>query len=241
MSSSILEVKEVGVHYGQAQVLRKVSLDVQENEVVAVLGPNGAGKTTLLSSIAGLASVSTGMIHFMGHSIVGLPSHEVARKGIALVPEGRQIFQTLTVYENLKIGAYRSVETRKKLGDNLQTVFQYFPQLEAKKRNPAVTLSGGQQQMLVIGRALMSSPRLLMIDEPLLGLAPKISYEILAHLRDIAKGGTPLLLVEQNLKLTLHFVDKAYVLYSGEIVAAGGAAELRSNEDINKKYFGSLE
>lgn len=235
---TFLTVNEIDVYHGESQALTKVSLDVAPGEWVAIFGPNGAGKSTLVNALAGLLNISNGIVTFEGEPIHGLPPNERVQRGIVLVPEGKQLFPTLTVRENLKVGSYSSDKARKGLKENMKMVFKHFPQLEPLINEKARTLSGGEAQMLAVGRGLMAIPRLLMLDEPLLGLAPKTSLDLLADLRDIAKQGISILLVEQSLDTTLGFVDRAYILESGKFVAHDTASNLLSNDEIKKKYFG---
>ena len=232
----ILEITDLWSGYGKLIVLREISLKVNERELVAIIGPNGAGKTTLLKTISGLIKPYRGKIVFSGIDITHVPPYERTKLGITLVPEGRGIFPNLTVLENLKMGAYVN---RREFHKRLQEVLKIFPALEERKYNLAKTLSGGESQMLAIARALMLNPSLLMLDEPSLGLAPKVVevvYEIIDRLR---KAGLTIILVEQNIELALSIADRAYVIESGKIVLEGKATDLLRSIDVRKHYLGA--
>lgn len=233
---TVLSVRNLETFYGAIMALRGVSIDVEQGEIVTILGANGAGKTTLMKTIAGLMDPEKGSITFIGDAISGLDPDRVVAKGIALVPEGREVFPYLTIEENLKLGAY----TRR--GDtsaDLDLVYQYFPILKERRRQSAGFLSGGQQQMLAIGRGLMARPKLMMLDEPSLGLSPLLTreiFEIIARLN--AEQGVTMLLVEQNAHIALATAHKGYVLEMGRIVMAGAAEKLRASDDIQEFYLG---
>jgi len=233
----MLNVDRINVSYGGAQALFDVSLCVNEGELVALVGPNGAGKTTTLKTIAGLLRPKSGSIYFLNEKISSLPPNVVAEKGISLVPEGRRLFPFLTVEENLEIGAYNR-EVRKKMKDSLEWVYQLFPRLNERKKQLAYTLSGGEQQMLAIGRALMSRPKLLLLDEPSLGLAPIVCSVIFNTLKELNSQGMTILMVEQNIHIALRLANRAYVMENGRIVLTGDSEELLVNEDLKKHYLG---
>jgi branched-chain amino acid transport system ATP-binding protein len=233
----MLEISDLDVGYGDLQVLRGVSFTVQEGEIVALVGANGAGKTTTLKTISGLLTPLRGQVRFAGERIDHLPPHEIVARGIVQVPEGRKIFPSLTVLENLELGAYiRRAKQRR--AESLAHVFALFPRLRERERQAAGTLSGGEQQMLAIGRALMAQPRLLMLDEPSLGLAPLVVQEIFAIVREIKAHGTTILIVEQNIQHTLRLADRGYVLENGQIVLSGTGAELLQSEHTRRAYLG---
>jgi len=234
---SLLKLDKVDVYYGDIQALYNVSIRVEENEVVSIVGANGAGKTTLLKTISGLLQPASGRVEFLGRQINGLPPHEVVEMGIVQIPEGRKLFPFLTVMENLEIGAYNSRATQK-VEENLKMVFELFPILEERKTQLARTLSGGEQQMLAIGRGLMADPKLLMLDEPSLGLAPILVQEVFKTIQKIKAQGIPILLVEQNVKHSLDLSDRGYVLENGRIVLEDKGERLLENKDIKKAYLG---
>ncbi len=239
----LLEVHNVHVYYGRIQALRGVSLEVHEGEIVALIGANGAGKTTLLRAISGLLYPREGDIRFQGRSIRGLFPEQIVALGISHVPERRQLFTTMSVLDNLILGAYyryRQGEDRAAIRDDLEMVFSTFPILKERQQQRAGTLSGGQQQMLAIGRALMARPRLLLLDEPSLGLAPLLVRElfrVIAHLRD---RGMTVLLVEQNARAALRVADRGYVLDTGSIALSGTAQSLADNAEVQRTYLGQL-
>jgi len=233
----VLEVRELHVSYGEIRALRGVSISVEAREIVALLGNNGAGKTTTLKTISGLLAPSQGEILLEGRSLVGLPAHEIVTYGIAHVPEGRKIFNRLTVMENLEMGAYARRDGN--LDEDRDGVFSLFPRLKERREQVAGTLSGGEQQMLAIGRALMARPRLLMMDEPSMGLAPVLVEQILATIEDInARLGTTILLVEQNAAMALAIAHRGYVLETGAIVLAGSAEALQADPEVRRAYLG---
>jgi branched-chain amino acid transport system ATP-binding protein len=233
----MLEVKGINVYYGPLQVLFDVSLSVKEKEIVTVIGPNGAGKTTLLKTISGLLHPKSGSIRFLGEEISSLPAEVVVRKGIAHVPEGRGLFPYMTVLENLQLGAYTK-EARSKMKETLEEVFELFPRLKERKDQLAYTLSGGEQQMLAIGRALMSRPKLLVLDEPSQGLAPKLVKSVMQTLEELNARGITILLVEQNVHHALNLADRGFVLENGRVVLEGAAQELLNNSHVKSAYLG---
>jgi branched-chain amino acid transport system ATP-binding protein len=231
-----LEVENLTVRYGGIAAVKGVSLHVDRGEIVAILGANGAGKTSTMRALVRLVK-SGGNVRVFGEDVTGLATHEVAARGVALVPEGRAIFGNLTVDENLQLGAYLKRDGAG-MARRFEQVVTLFPRLKERLAQNAGTLSGGEQQMLAIGRALMSEPRLLLLDEPSLGLAPKLTLEIFAAIRDIAKGGLTILLVEQNTRLALETAQRAYVLVSGEVALSGEAAALRDDARVKAAYLG---
>jgi len=233
----MLEIRGLDAGYGDLKVLWDVTLDVREKEVTAVLGPNGAGKTTLLKTISGLIKPNSGEIRFLGKEINKLKSFERVRQGIVQIPEGRQLFPQLTVVENLELGAYTK-NARKRLKESLENVFQLFPILKERRNQSASTLSGGEQQMLAIGRGLMATPVLLMLDEPSLGLAPKLVLSLFDTIKEINRSGITLLLVEQNVASALSIADQAYVLENGRVIMKGKGAELLNDPYVKKAYVG---
>ena len=237
MTAALLEVSELKVDYDSAAALRGASLEVRQGEIVALVGANGAGKTTLLSAIAGLVPASRGSVRMEGRELLGLPAHHVARHGIALVPEGRRLFPGLPVWRNLLLGAWlrRDPAWRRRA---LERVYDLFPILADRRDQPAGTLSGGEQQMLAIGRSLMAGPRLLLLDEPSLGLAPMLAERIFASLREINRDGLTILLVEQRLQQALRLAQRGYVLQTGNIVLSGSSEELLESEQVRQAYLG---
>ncbi len=233
----MLEVRDLVAGYGEVEVLHGVSLRVGAGEVVALVGSNGAGKSTTLRAISGLIRPSAGQVVFDGRRIDGLEPHVIVRLGIVQVPEGRKVFPSLTVLENLELGAYVP-EAKRYRAETLKLVFELFPILAERCRQPAGTLSGGQQQMLAIGRALMARPKLLMLDEPSLGLAPNVVTEIFRKISEVRAAGTTVLLVEQNVRRALRVADRGYVLETGRIVLEGSGAELLANEHVKRAYLG---
>jgi branched-chain amino acid transport system ATP-binding protein len=232
----MLTLSDIFVSYGMIAALKGVSLEVRQDEIVALIGANGAGKSTTLMSISGIAGLQAGAITFNGRAITGLPSHEIVGLGICQVPEGRHIFPRMTVRENLEMGAF--LEDTRRLDEDMARVFAMFPVLEERNRQLGGTLSGGEQQMLAIGRALMSRPKLLLLDEPSLGLAPIIVSRIFKIIEEINSQGTTILLVEQNAKAALRLATRAYVMESGKIVMQGPASELANDPGIKKAYLG---
>jgi branched-chain amino acid transport system ATP-binding protein len=235
---ALLKVENLNTYYGHVQALKGVELEVEEGEIVSLIGANGAGKTTTLRTISGLIRPSEGSIIFDGKAIHGQPAHRIVEAGVCQVPEGRQIFSTLTVTENLNMGAYSLGGNREAVEQNRRRVFDLFPRLEERKGQLGGTLSGGEQQMLTIGRALMARPRLLMLDEPSLGLAPLLVKAIFDTIREINQGGVTILLVEQNARAALKVAHRAYVLETGRVVLSGSARELLQDERVRKAYLG---
>ena len=233
----MLEVLDIKVNYGAAPALWGVSLQVQAGELVCVVGPNGAGKTTLINAIAGMHRVRSGQLRFNGREITQLASHRFCEAGIAIVPEGRRLFTCMTVLDNLELGSFIRVAKAHR-AQSLQQVLHLFPALEPKLHSLAGSLSGGQQQMVAIGRALMARPQLLLLDEPSLGLAPLVVADMFRAVREINAGGTSVLLVEQNVAMAMQLAHRAYVVEEGRIVADGPAAELLHRPEIRKAYLG---
>jgi len=233
----MLKVENIQVYYGMINAIKGVSFEVNEGEVIALIGANGAGKTTILHTITGLVSPKSGHVFFEGKDLTKIPPHKIVYLGMAHVPEGRRIFQQLTVYENLKLGAF-SVTDKEKIEKNLDYVYMHFPRLAERKNQIAGTLSGGEQQMLAMGRALMSNPKILLMDEPSMGLSPLLVNEIFKIISEVSKDGTTVLLVEQNAKKALSIADRAYVLETGNIVMEGKASELLDNPRIRAAYLG---
>jgi len=233
----MLEVSNLNVFYGKAQALRDVSLKVNEKEIVALVGANGAGKTTLLNTISGLLRPASGHVEFLGQRLDGLAPHKIVQLGICQIPEGRKLFTEMTVLENLELGAYAS-EAWKRRKETLERVFQIFPVLRERQNQPADKLSGGERQMVAIGRGLMSSPKLCMFDEPSYGLAPKLFSEVLEVIKHLREQGITIFLVEQNVRQTLETADRAYVLENGHIVLEGTGKELLQNDLVKKAYLG---
>ncbi len=234
----MLLVDGLNAGYEEVQVLWDINLAVREGEIVSIIGANGAGKTTTLKSIVGLIIPFKGIIRFNGNDITGLPVHEAVRRGISLVPEGRHLFPKMTILENLRMGGYTINGDRYE--NLLERVFQIFPILKERKDQLALTLSGGEQQMLAIARGLMSDPKILMLDEPSLGLAPKIVKRVMKVVSEIREGGVAILLVEQNAKISLEISDRGYVLETGRIVLEGTSKELLRNEHVKKAYLGLM-
>lgn len=233
--SNILEIRDLGVSYGGIQAVRGISFEVSEGEVVTLIGANGAGKSSTLRSIVGLVKPSDGQISFEGQELRGLTTENIVKQGITLVPEGRRVFVNLTVYENLKMGAYMRND---RLDDDLNWVYELFPRLKERSWQSAGTLSGGEQQMLAIGRALMSRPKLIMMDEPSLGLAPIVVQGVFDIIKEINRQGVTILLVEQNANMALKAADRAYVMETGRITMSGTGRELSENEEIRAAYLG---
>jgi branched-chain amino acid transport system ATP-binding protein len=234
----MLEIRDLHVYYGEISALKGVSLSVEKGEIVALLGSNGAGKTTTLKALSGLLVPRAGDVALDGESLTGVPPHVIVRKGIAHVPEGRRVFNRLTVHENLEMGAYSRSDHR--VGADLDRVFQLFPRLAERRLQVAGTLSGGEQQMLAIGRALMANPRLLLLDEPSMGLAPVLVEQIFETVQDINRQGTTILLVEQNAAMALDVAGRAYVLETGAVVLSGAAADLAQDPDVRRAYLGEM-
>jgi branched-chain amino acid transport system ATP-binding protein len=236
----VLRVQSVDAHYGRVRALKAVSIHIMENEIVALIGANGAGKTTLLSVVSGLIRPSRGDILFNGEAIGGLTAPGIVRKGIVQVPEGRQLFGPLTVYENLELGAYARFNrrNRNRILSEIKHILTLFPVLQDRRNQAAGTLSGGEQQMLAIGRGLMGAPKLLLLDEPSLGLAPLIVAEIFRIITRLKEGGTTILLVEQNARAALHVSDRAYVVETGRITMSGFSRNLLDNRDVKRAFLG---
>lgn len=233
----MLEVKNLNVHYGVIHALKDVSMEVKEGEIVSLIGANGAGKTTLLHSISGLLKKTSGDIMFLGHSLNKTSAKNIVKEGITQVPEGRHIFPGMSVYENLIIGAYLRKD-KEGIKEDLNNIYQRFPILKQRSNQDASTLSGGEQQMLAMGRALMARPKILLLDEPSMGLAPILVKEIFQIIKDINAEGTTVLLVEQNAKMALLIANRGYVMETGKIVMSGTGAELIESSDIQKAYLG---
>ena len=234
---SMLEVKDLKVNYGMIQAIKGVSFHVEQGEVIALIGANGAGKTTILHTITGLHSPKEGSVVFEGTDITKIPAHKIVSMGMAHVPEGRRVFANLTVLQNLKMGAYTRKD-KAEIQETLEMIYKRFPRLEERQNQLAGTLSGGEQQMLAMGRALMSHPKIILMDEPSMGLSPIYVNEIFQIIQDVSKSGTTVLLVEQNAKKALSIADRAYVLDTGNIVLEGRASTLLDNDDIKKAYLG---
>ncbi len=237
MAEPMLKIDNIDVYYGAIHALKGISLEVNEGEIVTLIGANGAGKSTTLRTISGLLKPKAGSITFLGQSIVGVRAHEIVKKGISQVPEGRRVFAEMTVMENLDLGAFVRKD-KAGIQQDLKHVFALFPRLEERKNQSAGTLSGGEQQMLAMGRALMSRPKLLLLDEPSMGLAPLLIKEIFNIIVDINKSGTTVLLVEQNANMALSIANRAYVLETGRITLSGKAQDLAASEDVRKAYLG---
>jgi len=234
---ALLEVRDLEVGYGGIAAVRGIDFDVAQGELVALIGANGAGKTTTLKALAGMLSPSGGSVHFEGKSITRTPSHRLVRQGVALVPEGRGVFTRLTVEENLAMGAYIR-DDRAGVRTDLERIYGLFPRLKERRTQVAGTLSGVEQQMLAIGRALMSRPRLLLLDEPSMGLAPLMVQKIFEVIQGVSKAGVTILLVEQNARLALEVASRGYVMESGEITLADGSAALRASPQVRQAYLG---
>jgi branched-chain amino acid transport system ATP-binding protein len=236
-SARVLELDVVETYYGTIRALRGISLEVNEREIVTLLGANGAGKTTTLRSINGLNHPRRGKITFAGEDITALPAHDIVKKGISQSPEGRKLFPRMTVVENLEMGAFQRSD-RAGIKEDMERVFTLFPRLAERASQKAGTMSGGEQQMCAIGRAMMARPKLLMLDEPSMGLAPIFVERIFETIVEINKQGTPILLVEQNALMALEVADRGYVLETGSVVLEGPAADLKTNEQVRKTYLG---
>lgn len=234
---AMLKVENLEVYYGMIQAIKGVSFEVNEGEVIALIGANGAGKTTILHTITGLVGAKSGSITFEGVDLTKTPAHKIVSMGMAHVPEGRRIFQELTVFENLKLGAYTR-SSKSEIEETIKMVYSKFPRLEERKDQIAGTLSGGEQQMLAMGRALMSHPKIILMDEPSMGLSPLYVNEIFKIIEEISASGTTVLLVEQNAKKALSIANRAYVLETGKVVLEGQAKELINDDSIKKAYLG---
>ena len=233
---SLLKVEDLQVYYGSIHAIKGVSFEVNEGEIVTLIGANGAGKSTTLNTVSGLLKPRSGKIEFEGHSLLGVPAHKTVSHGMALCPEGRRIFLQLTVQENLEMGAY--TRPKGEIADSIAKVYDQFPRLKERYKQVAGTLSGGEQQMLAMGRALMSKPKLLMLDEPSMGLAPLLVEQIFSIITELNNSGTTILLVEQNAQMALSIAHRGYVLETGKIVTTGTGAELLNNDAVRKAYLG---
>ena len=234
---AMLEINDLHVNYGMIAALKGISFEVNEGEVISLIGANGAGKTTTLHTLTGLISAKSGSIKFNGVELTKTPAHKIVEMGIAHVPEGRRIFQNLTVLDNLKLGAFTRKD-KENIPKDIQDIYERFPRLAERKNQIAGTLSGGEQQMLAMGRALMSHPKLLMLDEPSMGLAPILVEQIFDIIRQLHKNGTTILLVEQNAQMALSVADRAYVLETGKITLSGTGKELAESDEVRKAYLG---
>ena len=233
----MLNLDQLYVNYGAIKALKNISCRVEEGEIVALIGANGAGKTTILNAISGIVPTLSGTVTFLGETISGIPPHEIVKRGISQVPEGRRVFANMSVLENLEMGAYIRND-KSAILEEIEQVFARFPRLFERKKQLAKTLSGGEQQMLAMGRALMSRPKLLLLDEPSMGLAPMLVAQIFAIIQEINAGGTTIMLVEQNANMALSIAHRAYVLETGEVVLQGPADELAANPEVRKAYLG---
>ncbi len=234
---SILHVEDLNVYYGSIHAVKGISFDVEEGEIVTLIGANGAGKSTTLNTVAGLLKPREGKIEFEGESLLGIPPHKIVSRGMALCPEGRRVFLQMSVRDNLEMGAFTRTDSAE-VADSLEMVFDRFPRLKEREGQSAGTLSGGEQQMLAMGRALMSKPRLLMLDEPSMGLAPILVQEIFNIIKSLHDTGTTVLLVEQNARMALSIADRAYVLETGHVSMSGNAADLANDERVKQAYLG---
>ena len=234
---AMLTIKDLEVYYGVIQAIKGVSFEVNQGEVIALIGANGAGKTTILHTITGLLAPKNGSVVFEGKELTKMPAHKIVSLGMAHVPEGRRVFADLSVYENLRMGAYTRKD-RNEIEETLEKVYQRFPRLKERRNHMAATLSGGEQQMLAMGRALMSKPKILLMDEPSMGLSPIMVNEIFSIIQEVSDSGTTVLLVEQNAKKALSIADRGYVLETGNIVLEGKASDLLNNDSIKKAYLG---
>ena len=234
--STVLKVEGINVYYGAIHAIKNVSFEVNQGEVVTLIGANGAGKSTILKTVAGLLSSRTGSMEFMGEKLGSIPAQKIVTKGLALVPEGRQIFLQMTVEENLEMGAF--TRPKSEIEPGLADVYERFPRLKERRRQIAGTLSGGEQQMLAMGRALMSKPSLLMLDEPSMGLAPILVEQIFDIIQELNHHGTTILLVEQNAQMALSVAHRGYVLETGKIVTTGSGEQLLEDEAVKKAYLG---
>lgn len=234
---ALLEVKNIKVYYGNINAIKDISFEVNEGEIVTLIGANGAGKSSILNTVAGLIKPKSGEIIFDGQGIIGIPAHKIVSKGMALCPEGRRIFQQLSVKENLEMGSY--TRPANEVSESIEKVYELFPRLKERYRQIAGTLSGGEQQMLAMGRALMSKPRLMMLDEPSMGLAPILVEQIFDIIKNLHKSGTTILLVEQNAQMALSIADRGYVMETGRIVTSGTGKGLLQDDAVKKAYLGA--
>ncbi len=234
---AMLEVKDLNVYYGMIHALKGISFDVEQGEIIALIGANGAGKTTTLHTVSGLLAPKTGSILFEGTDITKVPAHKIVSLGLAQVPEGRRVFAQMSVLQNLKMGAFTRKD-KAEMDQTLEMIYTRFPRLKERRNQPAGTLSGGEQQMLAMGRALMSHPKIILLDEPSMGLSPILVDEIFDIITSINKDGTTVLLVEQNANKALSIANRAYVLETGKIVSSGDAKELMNDDAIRKAYLG---
>ena len=235
--SEILKVDNINVYYGSIHAIKGISFEVHQGEIVTLIGANGAGKSTTLNTISGLLRPRTGSVSFMGQDLTHIPAYKVVSQGLAMVPEGRRIFQQMTVEENLEMGAY--TRDKSEIAGTMEEVFERFPRLKERRTQIGGTLSGGEQQMLAMGRALMSRPSLLMLDEPSMGLAPILVEQIFDIIKELHKAGSTILLVEQNAQAALSVADRGYVLETGKIVTSGTGKELLASDEIKKAYLGA--
>ena len=233
----MLKVNNINVYYGSIHAVKDVSFEVNQGEVVTLIGANGAGKSTILQTVSGLLRSKTGSVEFLGENLGSVPPHKVVNKGLAHVPEGRRVFLQMTVEENLEMGAYTRPAIE--IADSIADVYERFPRLKERRKQIAGTLSGGEQQMLAMGRALMSKPQLLMLDEPSMGLAPLLIEQIFEIIKELHAAGTTILLVEQNAQMALSVADRGYVLETGRIVSTGTGAQLLNDDSVKKAYLGA--
>ncbi|MCQ2561924.1 MAG: ABC transporter ATP-binding protein [Clostridia bacterium] len=237
MGSTILKVNDINVYYGSIHAIKGISFEVNEGEIVTLIGANGAGKSTTLNTISGLLRSKTGSVEFFGESLNKIAPHKIVEKGLVMVPEGRRIFTQMTVEENLEMGAY--TQSNAGIKDSMEEVYELFPRLKERRTQVGGTLSGGEQQMLAMGRALMAKPKLIMLDEPSMGLAPILVDHIFEIIKNLHAAGKTILLVEQNAQAALSVADRAYVLETGKVVMSGTGAELLASDDIKKAYLGA--
>lgn len=233
---SMLKVEDINVYYGSIHAIKGISFEVNEGEIVTLIGANGAGKSTTLNTVSGLLKAKTGAISLEGESLLGVPAHKIVKRGMALCPEGRRVFLQMTVQENLEMGAF--TRQKSEIAASIENVYERFPRLKERYRQVAGTLSGGEQQMLAMGRALMSKPKLLMLDEPSMGLAPILVEQIFEIIVELNKAGTTILLVEQNAQVALSIADRGYVLETGRIVGTGTGEQLLKDDSVRKAYLG---
>lgn len=234
----MLKANNLHVFYGAIHAIKDVSFHVDQGEIVTLIGANGAGKSTILNTISGLLRPRAGEVSFLDHRITGVAPHRIVRSGLVQVPEGRKVFSEMSVQENLEIGAF-AINDREKKEKTLESIYQHFPRLRERRRQLAGTLSGGEQQMLAMGRALMSDPKLLMLDEPSMGLSPILVGEIFEIIQEVNRGGITIFLVEQNAKMALSIANRAYVLETGHVLMEGNARELMDNDEVRKAYLGA--